>query len=83
MTDLIIMDQDTKLSLFRKFGSSHIGVALPAVVGAKMCLAGKTDVGVISSECLNPHTFFNYMAQMGIPVSFNEKIIKRTLFEEK
>jgi len=83
LTDMALMDQATKLSLFRKFGSSHIGVALPAVVGAKMCLAGEADSGVISSECLDPDIFFRKMAAMGRPVAFDEKIVKRTLFEEK
>lgn len=75
------MDQDTKLSLFRKFGSSHIGVALPAIVGAKMCMDGEASSGVISSECLEPDIFFKKMAAMGIPVSFDEKIVKRSLFQ--
>ena len=46
------------------------------VVGAKMCLAGETDTGVISSECLDPDIFFMKMAAMGSPVFFDEKIIK-------
>lgn len=79
LTDLALMDSDTKMKLFRKFGSSHIGVALPAVIGAKMCLHGEADRGVISSECLDPDIFFRKMAAMGRPVAFNEKIIKRTL----
>ncbi|CAB1059141.1 hypothetical protein D1BOALGB6SA_3899 [Olavius sp. associated proteobacterium Delta 1] len=83
LTDLLLMDKATKLDLFRKFGSSIIGVSLPAVVGARMCMAGNTDTGVISSECLDPNIFFRKMAAMGSPVSFDEKIIKRTLFEEK
>jgi saccharopine dehydrogenase (NAD+, L-lysine-forming) len=81
LTDMALMDQDSKLSLLRKFGSSHIGVALPAVVGAKMCLDGAADSGVISSECLDPHIFFQKMADMGCPVAFDEKIVKRTLFD--
>lgn len=81
LTDLSLMDKEARLRLFRQFGSSHIGVALPAVVGAKMCLAGESDPGVISSECLEPLTFFKYMAQMGAPVSFDEKILKKTVFE--
>ena len=74
------MDKETKIGLYRKFGSSHIGVALPVVVGAKMCLVGKSDPGVISSECLDPYNFFKFMAQMGAPVSFEERIIKKTEF---
>ena len=63
------------------FGTSHIGVALPAVVGAKMCLEGDTPTGVISSECLDPAIFFRKMAAMGLAVSFEEKIKKRTVFK--
>jgi len=81
LTDLILMDQAAKLKFFRRFGSSHIGVALPAVVGAKMCLDGDADRGVISSECLDPQIFFQKMADMGCPVVLEEKIIKRTLIE--
>jgi hypothetical protein len=81
LTELTHIDKETKLSLFRQFGSSLLGVALPAVVGAKMCLDGKADPGVISSECLDPLTFFKYMAQMGVPVCFDEKIIKKTVFK--
>ena len=81
LTELLHIDKEIKLNLFRQFGSYLIGVALPAVAGAKMCLAGKTDTGVISSECLDPLTFFKYMAELGVPVSFDEKIIKETVFE--
>ena len=81
LTELSHIDKETKLSLFRQFGSSLIGVALPAVVGTRMCLDGLADTGVISSECLDPLSFFKYMAEMGAPVSFDEKIIKKTVFE--
>ena len=81
LTELTHIDKETKLSLFRKFGTSLLGVALPAVVGAKMCLDGKSDSGVISSECLDPLTFFKYMSEMGAPVCFDEKIIRKTVFK--
>lgn len=83
LTDLILIDLAAKPKFFRRFGSSHIGVALPAVVGAKMCLEGEAETGVISSECLDPDIFFQKMAEMGVPVSFDEKIVKRTIFERK
>jgi len=81
LTNLELMDKKMKSALFRRFGSSHIAVALPAVVGAKMCLDGQADRGVISSECLDPLTFFKYMAQMGAPVAFEEKITRKTIFK--
>jgi hypothetical protein len=44
----------------------------------KMCLAGEADVGVTSSECLDPTLFFKKMAGMGLPVEFKETITKHT-----
>ncbi|MCF8069097.1 MAG: saccharopine dehydrogenase NADP-binding domain-containing protein [Desulfobacterales bacterium] len=69
-----VMDKEARQYLFKTFGSSHIGVSLPAVVGTKMCLAGDTESGVISSECLSPDKFFKIMADMGSPVKLTEKI---------
>ncbi|MGD8293091.1 MAG: saccharopine dehydrogenase NADP-binding domain-containing protein [Desulfobacterales bacterium] len=78
LTETSILDRQAKLNLYRTFGTSHIGVALPAVVGAKMCLAGEADVGVTSSECLEPAVFFKRMAAMGLPVEFKETITRHT-----
>jgi saccharopine dehydrogenase-like NADP-dependent oxidoreductase len=80
LTDLTILDKDTKRNLYRTFGTSHIGVALPAVAGARMCLQGDTGSGVISSECLDPAIFFKKMAAMGLPLAFEEKITKQLSF---
>jgi saccharopine dehydrogenase-like NADP-dependent oxidoreductase len=76
-------DTETRLGLYNRFGSSHIGVALPAVVGTKMCLAGHADAGVISSECLEPKRFFQISANMGAPVEFDERIMEGATFEEQ
>jgi saccharopine dehydrogenase-like NADP-dependent oxidoreductase len=81
LTDLTILDKDTKRNLHRTFGTSHIGVALPAVVGAIMCLQGDTGSGVISSECLDPAIFFKKIATMGLPLSFEERITKQISFD--
>ena len=78
LTEISILDRQTRLHLFRTFGTSHIGVALPAVIGAKMCMAGDADVGVTSSECLDPTLFFKRMAGMGVPVEFEETITRHT-----
>ncbi len=69
-----VYDAETKLDLYNRFGSFHIGVALPAVVGTKMCLGGHADAGVISSECLEPRWFLQISADMGAPVEFDERI---------
>ncbi|MCD6599456.1 MAG: saccharopine dehydrogenase NADP-binding domain-containing protein [Dehalococcoidia bacterium] len=63
---------EEKLALYRKFGTSKIGVALPAIVGAKMCMEGDAEKGVISSECLDPMKFLGIMAAMGAPLNFHE-----------
>jgi saccharopine dehydrogenase-like NADP-dependent oxidoreductase len=76
-------DTQTKLDLYHRFGSFNIGVALPAVVGAKMCLGGHTDAGVISSECLEPRQFLQISAEMGAPVEFDERIAEAAASEER
>jgi saccharopine dehydrogenase-like NADP-dependent oxidoreductase len=76
-----IHDTEARLDLYNRYGSSHIGVALPAVVGAKMCLGDHADVGVISSECLEPKRFLQISADMGAPVEFDERIVEGATFE--
>jgi len=61
-----------RLEVYRKFGATNIGVSLPAIVGAKMCMEGNTQKGVICAECLDPTEFMKVMAEMGQPLKFNE-----------
>jgi saccharopine dehydrogenase-like NADP-dependent oxidoreductase len=63
---------EEKLEMYRKFGASNIYVALPAVVGAKMCVEGNAATGVIAAECLDPLNFLKRMANMGAPIKFLE-----------
>jgi saccharopine dehydrogenase-like NADP-dependent oxidoreductase len=63
---------EDKLELLRKFGASNIYVSLPAIVGAKMCVDGYAESGVIAAECLDPNRFLKMMADMGTPVKFQE-----------
>jgi saccharopine dehydrogenase-like NADP-dependent oxidoreductase len=63
---------EEKLEMYRTFGASNIYVALPAVVGAKMCVEGNAARGVIAAECLDPANFLKRMADMGGPVKFLE-----------
>ena len=65
-------DPAEKLALFKTFGASNVYVSLPAVVGAKMCLAGEAARGVIAAECLDPVRFLNLMREMGGPLKFQE-----------
>ncbi|MDR2088773.1 MAG: saccharopine dehydrogenase NADP-binding domain-containing protein [Clostridiales Family XIII bacterium] len=53
------------------FGTALINVALPAVIGAKMAVAG-CQKGVISSECLDPHDFLDRFLGTGIPYKWKE-----------
>jgi saccharopine dehydrogenase-like NADP-dependent oxidoreductase len=64
------------LRLYRTFGTTRIGVALTAIVGAKMCLEGDAGKGVIAPECLDPVRFLKMMADMGAPVKFQEMCSK-------
>jgi len=67
---------EENLRLYRKFGATRIGVALPAIVGAKMCMEGHAERGVIAPECLDPAKFLKMMADMGAPVKFQEVCLK-------
>ena len=44
----------------------------------KKVLVVGADVGVTSSECLDPTLFFKRMAGMGVPVEFEETITRHT-----
>ena len=63
---------EEKLALYRQFGTTDIGVALPAIVGAKMCMLDETERGVISPECLDPHIFFEHIRAAGVPLHLEE-----------
>jgi lysine 6-dehydrogenase len=65
--------------LFNAYGTTFVHVALPAMVGANMCLNGRVESGVISPDSLDPNMFFKGMADRGVPFDFDEKIVKRTV----
>ena len=68
---------EEKLELYKKFGASNIYVSLPAIVGAKMCVEGSAERGVIAAECLDPIKFLKLMASMGASVKFREVCSKQ------
>jgi saccharopine dehydrogenase (NAD+, L-lysine-forming) len=68
---------EENLRLYRQFGTTRIAVALPAIVGAKMCMAGQAERGLIGPECLDPIKFLKTMADMGWPVKFHEECSKK------
>ena len=63
---------EENLRLYKQFGTAKIGVALPAIVGVKMCAAGEAERGVIAPECLDAKKFLKTMADEGAPVQFEE-----------
>ena len=63
---------EENLRLYKKLGTALIFVALPAVVGAKMCVAGEAERGVIAPECLDAKKFLKRMADAGALVQFEE-----------
>jgi saccharopine dehydrogenase-like NADP-dependent oxidoreductase len=80
LLDASVIDPDFKQYLYKTFGTTQIFIPLPVAVGAKMCLNGMTDAGVISSECLNPEQFFKIMADMGAPMTLQEQIVSEKSF---
>jgi saccharopine dehydrogenase-like NADP-dependent oxidoreductase len=67
-----------RLGIFRRLGTVKIYVALPAVIGAKMCVEG-AQKGVITPECLEPVAFLKAMSDMGAPLRFTEECIREVV----
>ncbi len=72
----LFTNPEERLEIYRKCGTAEIAVALPAIAGAKMCVAGDAGRGVIAPECLDPIKFLKMMAAMGAPVKFHEVLSK-------
>jgi lysine 6-dehydrogenase len=67
---------DERRSVYERLGTAITSVALPAVIGTKMCLNGDADRGVICAECLDPEKFFKIAGDMGSPVKIEETITR-------
>jgi len=65
-----------RLEMYKRFGTTNIYVAMPAIVGAKMCVEGDAGNGVVSPECLEPIKFLRKMSNMGAPLKFRETLLK-------
>ena len=65
---------------FEAYGTTMLHVALPAMVGAKMCVHGEVQSGVISPDSLDPYKFFDGMAERGVPFEIDEEITKKTIW---
>jgi saccharopine dehydrogenase-like NADP-dependent oxidoreductase len=71
-------NKERQRQLFRCYGTTLVYVALPAVVGAKMCVAREVAPGVVSPEALDPTGFFRGMGERGVPFEIDERILKQT-----
>jgi saccharopine dehydrogenase-like NADP-dependent oxidoreductase len=72
-------NKERQWQLFRAYGTTMVHVALPAVVGAKMCLSAEVESGVISPDSLDPQRFFAGMAERGVPFELDEQINQHTV----
>jgi saccharopine dehydrogenase-like NADP-dependent oxidoreductase len=68
-------NHERQRQLFKTFGTTMVYVALPAVVGARMCVNGEVENGVVSADVLDPEKFFGGMSERGVPFEFDENII--------
>jgi saccharopine dehydrogenase-like NADP-dependent oxidoreductase len=73
-------DKHRQQRLYQAYGTTQLYVALPALIGAKMCFNGEVASGVITPDALEPEKFLRGMAERGVPFLFQEKIIKQKIF---
>lgn len=78
--DATSQSAEERLEMFRKLGTVLVGVAAPAIVAAKMSIEGQAERGVIAPECLDPAKFFTNLAEMGVPIKFQETISRNIDF---
>ena len=69
-------DHKRQQALFKAYGTTLVYVALPAVVGAKMCVCSEVEKGVVSPDILKPEAFFAGMSERGVPFKLDEEIFK-------
>lgn len=73
-------DKQRQLQYYQVYGTTLVYVALPALVGAKMCTQGEVESGVLAPDVLEPGRFFKGMAARGMPFMFEETFVKQTVF---
>jgi saccharopine dehydrogenase (NAD+, L-lysine-forming) len=62
-------------TIFHRFGTTNIFVALPAIIAVKMCVTEEAGMkGVIGPECLDPVLFLRKMGEAGAPVKFEMRV---------
>jgi len=73
------MSVEEKLEIFRRWRTTKVGVATPAIVAAKMSLKGEAERGVVAPERLDPNRFLKNMADMGLPIKFQMTLSKNVI----
>ena len=71
---------EERLFVYKRLGTVITSVALPAVIGAKMCINRDADKGVICAECLDPELFFKMATEMGSPVKIHEVVTREVSY---
>jgi saccharopine dehydrogenase-like NADP-dependent oxidoreductase len=71
---------EERKNIYDSLGTAITSVALPAVIGAKMCINGNAEKGVICAECLDPEMFFKIATEMGSPVKIDEVITREVSY---
>ena len=69
-------NHERQRQLFETFGTTMVYVALPAVVGAKMCMQGEVESGVITADSLDPGKFYAGMEARSVPFDFEQQITR-------
>jgi saccharopine dehydrogenase-like NADP-dependent oxidoreductase len=67
-------NHERQRQLFNTYSTTMVHVALPAVVGARMCAAGELECGVITPDSIEPQKFFTGMEARGVPFEFTEVV---------
>lgn len=67
-------NHERQRQLFSTYGTTMVYVALPAVVGARMCVEGEAESGVILPDSLDPGKFIAGMEARGVPFKFDQLV---------
>ena len=68
------LDHERQRLLFEIYRTTMVYVALPAVIGARMCVRNEVGSGVVSPDILDPSKFFSAMSERGVSFGFEETI---------
>jgi saccharopine dehydrogenase (NAD+, L-lysine-forming) len=64
--------------LFNTFGTTMVYVALPAVVGARMCVNRQVEPGLITPDSIEPQSFIAGMEARSVPFEFEYRVCQNS-----